>query len=156
MAVPLIREAFVDDLLQTGGLSIEGIHSWQSSPNKSWLRIQIPVENSSGKSLRIIITANQEYTDFYSISLLLNNAIRVRGLDVNGSHSNKHTNREKWLGQSHFHRWSDMCHDRFGYSPSGPVGNSIQESLEYFCQEFHIECAAVIAELPPHQSEMLI
>jgi hypothetical protein len=151
MAVPQIREAYVDDLLQNGDLRIEGLYTWQSSANKSWARVQIPVESNKSRSLKIVITANLEYPGFYSISLLLNNANRIRALDVNGSHSNKHTNRDKWIGQSHFHKWTDVCHDRFCYSPTIPLGNSVQEDLEHFCEEVGIECAAVIADMPPHQ-----
>jgi hypothetical protein len=156
MAVPQVREPNVDALIHDGELTIDGTYLWHSSANKSWVKIDIPVENNKSASLRVVITASQIISDRYSIALLLNNAARIRGLDINGSHSNRHTNKEKWLGQSHYHRWTDLCHDRFAYSPTADVGKSIQDSLEYFCKEFGIQCSVRLADLPPTQMELVL
>lgn len=156
MAVPHIREAQVDLLLREGDLRIEGTHVWHESANRSWVKAEIPVDNSKSASLRLTITANQELPNRFSIALLFNSTLRIRGLCMEGSHSNKHTNKDKWIGELHKHKWSDDCQDRFAYTPTDITGTNIQEILEQFCAECGIQCSALLAEIPGHQPEMFI
>jgi hypothetical protein len=155
MASPQIREAQVDLLLRDGELTIEGHHVWHESANKSWVRADIPVRNTKSASLRLCVTANQTIPDRYRLALLFNTTLRIRGLCIKGNHTNKHTNRDRWINQTHVHKWSDDCQDRFA-EPSEIDGTSIQELLERFCAECNIACSATLADMPQHQPEMLL
>lgn len=156
MAVPQIREAQVDLLLREGKLRVEGDFVWHEGANKSWAKTEIPVRNNKSASLRLCITANQFFPGSYRFALLFNTTLRIRGMCVNGSHSNKHTNREKWQGQTHLHKWKDDCQDRFAESTS-IAGSTAQELLEKFCAECNIECSATLADTPvKSQPEMLL
>ena len=155
MAVPQIREVQVDALLLYGGLRIEGEHVWQVSPNKYWLRIEIPVKNTKSASLKLCITACQEFPERCRFALLYNTTLPIRRLCIESSHSNKHTNRDKWVATTHLHKWTDRCQDRLAVATT-ISGASIQENLEQFCAECNIECLATIANMPSHQPEMLL
>lgn len=154
MAVPQIREVQVDALLQYGGLKIEGEYVWQQSSNKFWLRIEIPVHNTKSASLKLCITASQEFPERLRFALLYNTTVPIRRLCVDGSHSNKHTNRDKFLAQTHLHKWNDRCQDRLAVATT--IAGNVQEILEQFCEECNIQCLATIADRPTLQPEMLL
>lgn len=156
MAVPQVREAQVDLLLRDGDLRIEGSYGWHEGANKSWLKIDIPVQNKLGASLRLAISANQEIDNRIRIAMLFNTKLRIRGLCVNGNHSNKHTNKQKWTLETHWHRWTDDCSDRFAYDSTETSGMTPQETLTRFCDEVGIDCLVTLAEMPSHQPEMLV
>ncbi len=155
MPSPQIREAQVDLLLQDGELAIEGEHPWHESANKSWLRIEIPVRNNKSASLKLCITANRMVEGRYRFALLFNTTLRIRGLCLSGNHTNKHTNQDRFLLQTHVHKWKDQCQDRFA-EPSNISGSTAQELLEKFCSDCNIECSATLGEMPQHQPEMLL
>jgi hypothetical protein len=155
MAVPQIREVQIEALFQYGGLQIEGEYMWQASPNKFWLRIEIPVRNTKSASLKLCITACQECPERFRFALLYNTTLPIRRLCAGLSHKNKHTNRDSWTTETHLHKWNDRCQDRFAVSTEIST-ESIQEALEQFCAECNIECSATIADMPSHQPEMLL
>ena len=149
-----IDEQAVNSLLGSGNLKVSGSHRWKRGDNKSWGKIEIPVENvdesARDVSLRIIVTisfANQDKRDF---ALLWNNA-PIRRLCTAGSHANRHTNTERWLRQMHKHIWTEVCMDRFAYTPTDITVTDIQGQFSQFCTECGITCSATLAELPPIQ-----
>lgn len=154
MSAPQVRERDVEALFTDGGLVVSGAYVWQQSSSKAWIRMDLPVTGKKGTNLKIVITVNRFDPSLYSFALLLNNAFRVRGLDVNGSHRNKHTNREKWVGQTHKHKWTDQCGDRFAYTPSDITAQDLQGQLAQFCSECGISYAATIAPFPLLQEEL--
>jgi hypothetical protein len=113
--------------------------------------MDLPVTGKKGINLKIVVTVNRFELSLYSFALLLNNAFRIRGLDINGSHRNKHTNRNSWIGQTHKHKWTDLCGDRFAYTPSDITAQDIQGQLSQFCSECGIRYDATIAAFPPLQ-----
>lgn len=84
----------------------------------------------------------------------MNNAFRVRGLDVNGSHGNRHTNSERWVGRTHKHRWTDPCQGRFAYTPTDILSQTVDEQLREFCVESGITGSVTLDSLPPSQDEL--
>lgn len=155
MAVPQIREVQFDALLQFGKLKIEGEYTWQQSPHKFWLRIEIPVTNNKSASLKLCITASQEFPERLRFVLLYNTTVPIRRLCVEGNHTNKHTNSDKFLAETHLHKWNDRCQDRLAEKTS-ISGTTPQEILDQFCLECGIECLAIIENLPGTQLEMLL
>jgi hypothetical protein len=51
-------------------------------------------------------------------------------------------------GQTHKHKWTDLCGDRFAYTPSDITAQDIQGQLAQFCSECDIDYAATIAAFP--------
>jgi hypothetical protein len=51
----------------------------------------------------------------------------------------------------HKHRWRDLCHDRFAYTPVGITALDVQGQLEQFCAECGIACSARLGALPAVQ-----
>ena len=151
MAAPQVRERDVEALLAVGGLVVSGHYTWQQSSSKAWLRMDLPVTGKKDVNLKVVVTVNRLEPSLYSFALLLNNAFRIRGLDVNGSHANKHTDRNKWAGQTHKHKWTDSCGDRFAYTPSDITAQDIQGQLAQFCSECGIRYAATLAAFPSLQ-----
>ena len=153
-----VLEKDVEALLQSSGkLSVQDHHLWKRKANKSWLRADIPIliDDKSIKdlSLKICISASLE-TDKCDFVLLWNNENCVRRLCVNGSHVNKHTNTERWLRQTHKHKWTDICMDRFAYTPSDITALDIPGQLVQFCAECGIACTATLAPVPASQGEL--
>ena len=155
MAVPQINENDVANLLSGGDLVVSGKYSWLPSGNKSWFKAEIPVKSDKRQlNLKIVITVNRYETSVYSFALIFNNAFRIRGLDVNGSHSNKHTNTEKWVAKIHKHKWTNPCRDRLAYTPTDITAVDIYGKLKQFCAECGLQCSAELAKLPPLQETM--
>jgi hypothetical protein len=155
MPIPQIQQQEVDAILQAGGLHATGLHTWQQSANKNWLRAEIPVTGRRDLKMCIIVTANRSEPSMHSFALLLNNAFRIRGLDVNGSHRNRHTDQNKWTAQIHKHKWTDACRDRFAYTPNDITAVEITDQLVQFCAECGIACDATLGPFPARQEDFL-
>jgi hypothetical protein len=155
MAVAKASEHEVDSLVESGTLSVAGIYAWKIGDNKHWIKVVIPVKtNAKNLSLRICITVNSQDDSRRNFTLLWNNCIRVRALCMEGSHSNKHTNAERWLSRTHKHKWTDKCQDRFAYTPTDLTASDVQSQLEQFCAECGIDCSATLASIPPLQKDL--
>jgi hypothetical protein len=82
------------------------------------------------------------------------NGTRIRALCVNGSHTNRHTNTERWVRQMHKHKWTDRCMDRFAYTPEDITATDTQGQFAQFCAECGIACEAKLEDVPPFQGDM--
>lgn len=105
--------------------------------------------------MRIAVTASCLDSSRYTFALLWNKCIRVRALCIGGSHTNKHTNDERWFHKTHKHKWSDMCQERFAYSPTDITAADLQMRFVQFCAECGIACKAAIGPLPPTPKGLL-
>jgi hypothetical protein len=147
----------VDNLLShEGSLAVVGVHRWKRGAHKSGARADVPIEIRDpmlrGVVLKIVITVSYE-TDKRDFVLLWNN-IPVRRLCINGSHTNKHTNTERWLRKTHKHKWTDHCLDRFAYTPTDITSDDVYGQFAEFCAECRIACEAKLGELPAHQGDL--
>jgi hypothetical protein len=157
MAKLQVLPANVDELLASGKLSVTGERGWKRGEHRSWCRADVPVfiDNvtiAKTVSLRIIasISASTDKRDF----VLLWNGLRVRGLCINGNHTNKHTNTETWRHRTHKHQWTEHCMDRFAYTPTDITAADVQGQFAQFCAECGITCDATLAEVPAAQGDL--
>jgi hypothetical protein len=97
-----------------------------------------------------VISLNVAVQSRYDFTPLLDDK-RVRALCVNGSHENRHTDDERWDCRTHKHRWTEVCNDRFAYTPTDITATDIEGQLRQFCTECGVDCAATLAPLPPAQ-----
>src|SRR5205823_2862628 len=109
------------------------------------------VENSLKANLKLCLNWNTEEPSLFSFSLILSNAYRIRGLDFNGSHKNRHTDATRWLAETHKHKWTDLCRDSFAYTPRDITAEHIEEVFRQFCAECNIEFTGRFASAPPRQ-----
>jgi hypothetical protein len=87
--------------------------------------------------MELRVTLNTLIPTKYSFSILWNQ-IRVKSLDVNGSHRNKCTDGKTWASQTHKHDWSQVCPDGHAYTPADITGETVQTVLNEFCIECNI------------------
>jgi hypothetical protein len=155
MDIVPVREAEVERLLQSGELEVLGKHEWRTSAMKSWLKVEILVASSAPRPpyVRLIVSVNSLDRSRCNFALLWNNK-RIRALDINGSHENHHTDQERWVHQTHKHRWTDHCQDRFAYTPTGITATDVEGLLAEFCLECGIKYTASLAPIPPVQVEL--
>ncbi|MCD6391623.1 MAG: hypothetical protein J7L92_06520 [Dehalococcoidia bacterium] len=112
---------------------------WTRKHNKSWATSVLPVENDLKYKLEVILTASIEEPSKFSFTLLLNGNYRIRGLDINGSHYNKCSGQQRWVGQTHKHTWQDSCPGGHAYTPIEIDGTGINETFVQFCRECNID-----------------
>lgn len=148
-----VLEKDVNALLQAGGpLSVQGHHHWKRKANKSWLRVDVPVEiddNAIKKDVNLKVSISFSFeTGKSDFALIWNNNICVRRLCINGSHTNSHTNTERWARQTHKHTWTDICMDRFAYTPNDITADDIHGQFVQFCAECGIACSSTLAPIP--------
>src|SRR3954470_24068793 len=116
MAGAPVSEAEVRALL-VGPLEVGTSVSWKLKSNDSWAEAQLAVRQPlPGATLSVRLTVNLLAPSKYSIILLLNDAHRIRSLDVGGNHQNKHTDQNRWVHQTHEHQWTDACHGAWACS----------------------------------------
>jgi hypothetical protein len=111
--------------------------SWSVKPNRAWVEASLPIKSEFPGDLELRITVNTILPSKFSFSILLNQ-IRIKSLDVNGSHSNKCTDQKIWAGETHKHDWSQVCPDGHAYTPTDITGSTVQAVLNQFCQECKI------------------
>jgi hypothetical protein len=71
----------------------------------------------------------------------------LRRLDVNGTHTNRTTDRERWRQSTHKHVWSEAHHDAVAYTPADipavpftdVTGSQLRDVFEAFLRECQIE-----------------
>lgn len=114
---------------------------WASKGGEFWVACKLEVENQLKITLHIHANANLVDRSKYSFSLILSNSYRIASFDAGGSHVNRHTNSEKWLGQPHKHRWTEVCRDSFGYTPSDIDESNIETAFRSFCKEIGVDFA---------------
>jgi hypothetical protein len=131
--------------------SIRDDLTWTSNPNEAWWKSEIRVTNDLGVDLRVYANVNMKEPTRFSYSLSLSRNFRILGLDVNGAHVNKHTNREEWLPGTHMQRWTDQCRNRFAYTPEEEISQDIEEAFHQFCTECNIDFQGQVRPLPARQ-----
>ena len=129
---------------------ILGDITWKYEParNQTWARFEKEVENRLGLNLVVYGNTNLIVRDKSSFSLVLNGSFRVFGLDVNGSHRNKHTDSNEWKGQTHKQRWTDLCRNRFAYTPDEIIPSDANAAFREFCRECSIDFTGRVREVP--------
>lgn len=104
----LVTEAWVQSILDQP-MTASGQVQWRKKA--VWWECSLVVGHPDPSvRLRLVITVNDRARSKASVSLLLDSAHRIRGLDIMGSHQNSHTDRNLWLHQAHKHKWTDACH----------------------------------------------
>jgi len=126
----------------------------QTDQHSTWVKCELDVENGKRLNLKLYVNLSLEVPSLFSFSLILNNAFRLRGLDFNGSHGNKHTNDTKWQGQTHKHTWTDRCRDSHAYTPGDITANAIEDVFRQFCAECNIEFAGDFQQPPGIQASI--
>jgi len=130
---------------------------WAYHPKEGYAKCQLTVANILGVNLKVYGNVNMEEPTIFSFSLILNNTYRIRGLDVSGSHGNKHTDSNKWRGETHKHKWSDRCREAFAYTPIETIlSDDIVQAFNAFCKECNIDFVGEVRSLPPKQLDMRI
>ena len=147
----------VDALLQSGTLYVEGFHAWKQGANKAWCRLDAEVlsQDPTVKNVRLRIVATYSPATQKCDFSLLWNGTRVRALCINGSHTNRHTDSNRWLRQMHKHKWTDDCLDRFAYTPTDITAIDVNGQFAQFCQECGIACTATFGDIPATQGDLL-
>ncbi len=146
MSIPRVRATEVDVLLSSGRLVASGNYCWSQASKKQWYKVSIPVGVQGRKDINLRVVASVSFKDPARREfVLLWNNVRVRGLCILGSHDNRHTNAEKWLHQTHKHRWTDECHARFAYTPTDITADDAVGQLRQFCAECGIDCRWTLA-----------
>ena len=137
--------------LITAPKSIRDDLAWTNNPNEGWAKSEMRVANDMGADLRVYANVNMKEPTRFSFSLILSRNFRILGLDVNGGHVNKHTNREEWRPGTHMQRWTDRCRDRFAYTPEEEISEDLGEAFVQFCSECNIDFQGQVRPLPARQ-----
>lgn len=145
------------DVIVSAQKSINTNVEWTYRPTEGYAKCQLIVANSLGINLKVYGNVNIEEPTIFSFSLILNNAYRIRGLDVSGSHKNKHTDSNEWRGETHKHKWSDRCREAYAYTPTETIQpQDPAQAFKTFCNECKIEFAGEVKPVPPRQFGMKI
>lgn len=131
--------------------SIRDDLAWANNPNESWAKSEMRVVNDLGVDLRVYANVNLKEPSRFSFSLILSRNFRILGLDVDGGHVNKHTNREEWRPGTHKQRWTDRCRDRFAFTPEEEISKDIEVAFGQFCGECNIHFQGQVRPLPARQ-----
>ena len=135
---------------------IAGDIRWEYDPahNQTWAKFEKKVQN--GLDLNLVVYGNTSLVigGKSSFSLVLNGSFRVFGLDVNGSHRNKHTDRNEWRGRTHKQRWTDLCRHRFAYTPDEIIPEDASAAFLEFCRECGIDFTGRVRETPTFQAAL--
>jgi hypothetical protein len=149
-------ESAVEAVLQSGPLSVSGRYAWEAKNNGSWVIVRIPVSRPESVvgELRIVVNISRIDPNKRDFTLLFD-CHRVRALCIGGNHENRHTNNERWIRQIHKHKWSDICGDRFAYTPTDITAIDLQGEFAQLCAECSIACNVILAPLPLRQEEIV-
>ena len=156
MARILLTEQQADRII-AAAKSINTDVEWAYRPTEGYAKCQLTVASSLRMNLKVYGNVNMEEPTIFSFSLIFNNAYRMRGLDVSGSHKNKHTDSNEWRGKTHKHKWSDRCREAFAYTPTEVIQTqNLAQAFKTFCSECNIDFAGQVKPIPPKQFGMKI
>ncbi len=124
---------------------------WQPKANIYWLGCELIVENQLKLTLHLHANANLFDRTKYSFALILSKNYRIASFEAGSSHANRHTDSNKWLGQPHKHRWTELCRDSFAYTPADIDAQSVESAFNSFCREVGIDFRGSIEPLPATQ-----
>ena len=150
-----ISEAMVEEILRYP-MRISAAVAWSPKSSNLWYECRLPVDHPNPDiRLELRATVNAKYPQKFSFSLLLAGTYCIRRLDVGSSHENKHTDGHKWQQATHKHKWTDLCHGSWAYTPS-EIGNtvSIREAFDLFCAECGIRFTGHWADPPAPQGSL--
>lgn len=131
--------------------TIPGDLAWNYDSSEAWAKSELKVINTLGMDLRIFANVNMNEPSLFTFALIANRAFRIRGLCVNRGHQNKHTNDEVWHPGTHKHRWTDICRDRFAYTPDERISGEIEEAFRQFCVECNVSFDGRVGPIPDRQ-----
>jgi hypothetical protein len=128
----------------SAGLGLQVPVRWKDRP--SALRAQMAVSNAPGLPLFVGMQVTKMSPWKPTAYLMLENE-HLRRLDVNGSHTNRTPDRERWVRRTHKHRWSETHSDAVAYTPPEiptiPIptvtGQQLRAVFEAFLAECHIQ-----------------
>jgi len=128
---------------------------WQRKQNTSWFGAVLKVRHPQrGITLEMRLSVNEMDRGKYSFSILLWGCHRIRGIDINGSHKNSHTDNNRWIQELHKHKWTDICHGAWAYTPHDLLAWTMKEDFRSFCDECGIYFKGRWTDLPPQQATL--
>jgi hypothetical protein len=125
---------------------------WGSKDHPDWVGCELAVENQLKVTLHVHASANLIDRSKYSFTLVMSGNFPIARFDAGGSHQNRHTDNERWVGQAHKHRWTDVCRDSFAYTPSDIDTSTMESAFRSSCEEIGVEFQGVVEPLPPSQT----
>lgn len=133
-----ITDAEIAQILSNPLIISESV-TWARKNDDSWAEATVHVKHElRGIDLMVKLTANLKDRVKFSVSLLCNGT-RIAALDIRGNHANTHTDKNRWVRQTHIHRWTDVCHGSWAYSPDSPFSEDPARAFLDFCQQFGIQ-----------------
>lgn len=149
-----ITEAEIASILQEK-MECKASVNWITKSDHSWYEATLKVSHPRRDVLlELLITVNRREPIKYSVSLILWNNFRIRGMDVNGSHRNTHTDMNEWRHELHKHKWTDMCHASWACTPKDIDPSSIRSAFETFCRECGIVFGGEWVDPPAVQMDL--
>ena len=132
--MPAARVTEADVLWVMGrSLDIDGDVVGHPKQNAVWSEATMTVRSArENGSLQIRLTYNFLTPDELSISILYRE-VRIRALDLSGSHRNEHTDTNRWIKQTHEHVWTDRCHGSWAVTPNPPSAAGFAITFRDFC-----------------------
>ena len=120
----------------------------------NWTKFQLVVDNDGGWDLVMYgnVQLNpQTRPPKRSYCLVFNQvgrADRIYALDVNGLHTNRVIDNNRWHYQTHKQRWLDGYGMRFAYTPEENIPETPNEAFLEFCAECNIVFTGEITGIP--------
>jgi hypothetical protein len=112
---------------------------WRRKSNQAWAEATLRVLHPRNDiDLTVKLTVNLLAPEKFTLSVLLNNAQRIYAIDVGGSHENRHTDQNRWVHETHEHRWTDACHGSWACS-AGPFPADLRSAFAKFCDRLGIK-----------------
>jgi hypothetical protein len=128
--------------------------SWKLKKDSNYQESQLTVKHpQKDVILSIILSINETDRNIYSFTLLLFGE-RIRSIDFARSHSNKHTDKNKFYHEAHIHEWTNVCHGKWACKCNWEPNNSMEENFWLFCKYCGIKFSGNWSEPSPQQTQM--
>lgn len=106
-------------------------------------RTQMAVHNAHGLQIFVGMQVIKD-KPWKPTAYLMYEGEHLRRLDVNGSHTNRTPDRERWRSRTHKHTWTEAHHDAVAYTPTDipqvPIGVVTSDHLRDVFEGFLTEC----------------
>jgi hypothetical protein len=153
----MARVALTDDqvarILAAPKVVTEDIR-WRPKGNVSWVGCEVRVDNRLKFILHIHANASLRDRAKYAFALILSRSYRIVSFEAKGSHRNRHTDSQKWLGEPHKNRWTELCRDSFAYTPADIDTASMESAFRSFCKEIGVDFHGTVEPVPASQIGM--